>query len=422
LYDSHYLYKIEYKAAKTEQYKTYSYIQMVNLSVSSSFTLTRNLYVRDEVEASLLTALLKRHDKHESYFWAYELHYSGFDLFAVLWRIYYDVYFELNPHLEGYLSKKQNTWETKKDAGVFAACAKNMSRSKPTSTVFLLRQHAASVPDARARGRCYPGRTPSWCAKHPKKYRSWLRAISKKDYPNIACHTYCLAREHDGAPDEMFGVLLAYFDGMFEVVPRTFDEARKKRAYSDDTHYLLSIIVSLLADPTKMPEKESALTMTIAASEEELEEVRALESSGAEGGCPAYRMLGVRRLYGIAPTIGGFSLARYCEEVSALGELYNVNSVWERFAYETPYWDYRFKIYGGKYDAESKRVCFPTDDAREDFYDRYGLEPDEQSCAVRDRSLGPIEPDGWRGWYDFVFGDSVNTIVLDFEDTFRFTI
>ncbi len=137
---------------------------------------------------------------------------------------------------------------------------------------------------------------------------------------------------------------------------------------------------------------------------------------------PAHRMLGVRRLYGIAPTIGGFSLARYCEEVSALGELYNVNSVWERFAYETPYWDYRFRIYGGKYDAESKRVCFPTDDAREDFYDRYGLEPDEQSCAVRDRSLGPIESDGWRSWYDFVFGDSGTTIVVDFEDTCGFTI
>lgn len=388
--------------------------------LSIPFTLTRNLYVRDEVEASLLTALLKRHDKHESYFWAYELHYSGVDLFAVLWRIYYDVYFELNPHLEGYLSKKQNTWETKKDAGVFAACVKNMSRSKPTSTVFLLRQHAAAAPASRP-GRSYRGRAPSWCAKHPKKYRSWLRAISKKDYPNIACHTYCLAREHDGAPDEMFGVLLAYFDGMFEVVPWTFDEALNTRAHSDDAHYLLSIIVHLLADPAKMPEKESATTMTIAVSEAELEEVRALEF-GVKDDYPAHRMLGVRRLYGIAPTIGGFSLARYCEEVSALGELYNVNSVWERFAYETPYWDYRFRIYGGKYDAESKRVCFPTDDAREDFYDRYGLEPDEQSCAVRDRSLGPIESDGWRSWYDFVFGDSGTTIVVDFEDTFRFTI
>ena len=387
-------------------------------SSSSSFTLTRHLYARDEVEASLLTALLKRHDKHETNFWAYELHYSGVDLFAVLWRIYYDVYFELNPQLEGYLTKKQNTWKTKKDAGVFAACIKNMRRSKPTSNVFLLRQHATS---ARACGCCYRGRQPLWCAKHPKKYRSWLRAISKKDYPNIACHTYCLAREHDGAPDEMFGVLLAYFGGMFEVVPGTFDEARKTRAYSDDAHYLLSIIVHLLADRTKMSDKGSAMTMTIAVSEEELEAVRSLEAD-VEDGCPVYRMLGVRRLYGIAPTIGGFLLARYCEEVSALGELYNVNSVWERFAYETPYWDYRFKIYGGKYDADSKCMCFPTDDAREDFYDRYGLEPDEQSCAVRDRSLGPIQVCFWKSWYDSVFGGSDVARVVDFEETFRFTL
>lgn len=384
--------------------------------LSSTLTLTRHLYARDEVEASLLTALLKKDDLCESYFWGYELHYSGFDLFAVLWRIYYDVYFELNPRLETYLSRKQETWAKKRDVGVFACCIKNMHLSVPTSTVFVLRQHATRASGMVARAHAYRGRPPKWCANHNKKYHSWLRAISNKDYPNIACHTYCLARERPEAANDMFVVLLAYFADTFEVVPEA-GRYWKARKYSDDAHYLLSIIVHLIGDMSLVSDYHP----TKVARQSHLKMFRDFGSDVVEG-CPPYRMLKERRLYGIAPTIGGFVLARHGQDVGALGEIYQVNSVWERFAFETPYWVDRFATYGATYDTVRTRVCFPTDDAREDFYDRYGLEPDEQSCAVRDRSLGPIESDGWRSWYDFVFGDSGTTIVVDFEDTFRFTI
>ena len=218
-----------------------------------SFCFTRHLYARDEVEASLLTALLKRDDLCEAYFWAYELHYSGFDIFTVIWRIYYDIYFELNPGLERYISKKQSVWVKKKDANVIAYCIKNMFLSEPSSKVFVLRQRALCC-DANANANanakpstigCYRGRKPKWCEKHPKKYQQWLRAISKGDYIAIAHHTYLLVHNDNANTDEMFAELAVYFSDTFDIDPDvcSYWNARK---YVDDAHYLLSITVFLL--------------------------------------------------------------------------------------------------------------------------------------------------------------------------------
>ena len=44
------------------------------------YILTRFLYSQDEVILSLVTSLLKRDDLQESYYWAYELYYSGVDM------------------------------------------------------------------------------------------------------------------------------------------------------------------------------------------------------------------------------------------------------------------------------------------------------------------------------------------------------
>ena len=58
-----------------------------SLSSSSSlqdnkFGLTRFLFIKDEVVLSLITALLKKQDLSECYYWVFELYYSGFEVFT----------------------------------------------------------------------------------------------------------------------------------------------------------------------------------------------------------------------------------------------------------------------------------------------------------------------------------------------------
>ena len=62
----------------------------------TNYTLTRLLYSEDEIIFTFITSLLKRESISESYYWAYELYYSGTDIFSLLWKIYFDFYVLFN--------------------------------------------------------------------------------------------------------------------------------------------------------------------------------------------------------------------------------------------------------------------------------------------------------------------------------------
>lgn len=58
---------------------------------------------------------------------------------------------------------------------------------------------------------------------------------------------------------------------------------------------------------------------------------------------------------------------------------------WLYYCRETPLWAKRIQEHGGTIDSLNKRVAFPSDDALEAFYDRYALDPDEQSLEIHEK-------------------------------------
>jgi hypothetical protein len=60
---------------------------------------------------------------------------------------------------------------------------------------------------------------------------------------------------------------------------------------------------------------------------------------------------------------------------------------WLYYCRNTPVWKDRICELCGKIDDEKKTVVFPTDEMLETFYERWGLEPDEQ-CAEMHRWHG----------------------------------
>ena len=78
----------------------------MNSITNQNFVFTRYLYEKEEVEKSLLIAILKK-NKDQAMFWASEMFYSGFlsDLVELLCKIYYDFYATLNPSFEKILFK-----------------------------------------------------------------------------------------------------------------------------------------------------------------------------------------------------------------------------------------------------------------------------------------------------------------------------
>ena len=144
------------------------------------YILTRFLYSQDEVTLSLVTSLLKRDNLQESYYWAYELYYSGVDMTSLFWKIHFDFYAERNPKLEGYMKLRMNALQEDKDMKHIAYIVRNMFRLKPASTTFILRQFLASGGVTSC---VYRGRRPAWLNEYEKPYRNLMLSIKKGPHP-----------------------------------------------------------------------------------------------------------------------------------------------------------------------------------------------------------------------------------------------
>lgn len=57
---------------------------------------------------------------------------------------------------------------------------------------------------------------------------------------------------------------------------------------------------------------------------------------------------------------------------------------WLYYCRQTPLWRTRIQEHGGTIDTQNKRITFPCDDSLEQFYEKYGLEPDEQSLDTHE--------------------------------------
>jgi hypothetical protein len=75
---------------------------------------------------------------------------------------------------------------------------------------------------------------------------------------------------------------------------------------------------------------------------------------------------------------------------------------WLYYANKSPIWAERISINGGKLNHESHSVYFDTVDLEEAFYDKYGLEPDEQPKQVQEMNIGTglEEQMSWAEFYE----------------------
>jgi hypothetical protein len=75
-------------------------------------TLTRYLYIKEEVMISLVISILEK-NREESLFWAYELYWSGFqeETFEFLMSFYGEMFESLNPRLKKFLQSQVDSWK-----------------------------------------------------------------------------------------------------------------------------------------------------------------------------------------------------------------------------------------------------------------------------------------------------------------------
>ena len=356
----------------------------------SNYTLTRFLYSQDEVIFSFITSLLKKDNLSESYYWAYELYYSGFDMPALFWKIHFDYYAERNPKFEGYMNMRMDALKQDNDMKHIAYIVRNMFRLTPTSTTFILRQFLASggVPSC-----IYRGRRPAWLQDYDKPYRNLLLSLSKENLRNAAYHIQTLLKTTPSV--DLYPMLLKYYSTCNDAISmKRIDQRWKTRTHCDDFHCLISLIVHMAAPKSDV----NVRGIFIVPSEADIAaSLQIADESIPEG--RAYKTFRKKRLYSVRNWIGSFPLVRFeFEDYKKETLLY-----WEYYTIRTPLWKARLDRHSGVIDHDNKKIAFPSEDDEDAFYEKYAFDFDEQPRDIQDMSLIDIERKDWSTWYYSVF-------------------
>lgn len=332
---------------------------------------TRYLYLKDEVEISLTTAILEK--KEESVFWAYELYHSGYkhETFALLWKIYYYFFSTLNPCFESYFLKKHKEWLHENKDVYVAIIAKNLMIRPFNLDVFFLHKINTHL---------------EFEEESPKKesLNKLLNSPSKK-YAEIAAAIFLDKNDVGQAANTIF----AHFDAGKHAMGKQFAKQQKFLEGQIDARIILVSRMMMLETDKKgrsfyvivEPEEVVMYETILCSTETKLctETIRAYKP---------YQILQMACLYSIDQH--NYLSLFETERTKYKNPMNAYHYFWLFHASTTPVWAERLKQFQGTVCTETKRVRFSSDQMEEDFYDNYGYEPDEQKLETQRKNISHI--------------------------------
>ena len=315
---------------------------------------TRHLYIKDEVECALLSAILLK-EKDVSLFWAFELFYSGFEteVFDFIWNIYYNFHAPLNPSFEKYFIRKMSDVSISRPL-ILASIVTNLCPKPYTTDVYILSRRLESGLRV----------SPS--------FKTWFEM---RDYSSIASHI--MSTSFDDASesdmDAIRGIALKchgikWFRPMLLPSPKICFKMR-----------FLSHIMQICISDVYLISVKNRLNLSsdhIVCPQELCGNKNALKT-------------GCKYAVNCSSTLHLFNLERHNEEDDSLTRIYRED--WLSHCTQTPYWSQKITEHNGTVDVETGVTEFPELEQEERFYAKYGLEPDEQPWTIQCTSIGRIE-------------------------------
>ncbi len=359
--------------------------------------LTRYLYNRDEVVHSLVVCLLDKSSFKEALFWSSELYYSGYEeiLWTCLWKIFYDFFALRNPTFERKIARLHRKWlkypiPEPIPEPIIATVNLLYHCSTSTYKVFCLRIMNAPLPHT-----IYRGRLPTWLKKLnlTKKERYIIRAIEGKDITNISY--YLSLMEYD-------------IPRCYQIIRLWFENKTKQSLkeislddipYGNKKHIIYALICYLMMETSEEIASIRKIALVRILEQESIDFFKGTNVAVQ----PVWKTLAKRRLYAIRDCIGIFPNVRkdHTDDTLMWKEILWYH--WEYYAQKCPLWRERFVEYKCLFDKEKKIPLFPNDDILEAFYEKYGMEPDEQSRECQYKSLTEIKQQTVQEWLETHF-------------------
>ena len=313
------------------------------------FQFTRYLYAADDVRAALTISILNKADE-AALFWAYELFHSEYDLMGFFWKLYYDFYATLNPAFEKYLLTKFKFGMT--EPKLVATIVGNFVIRPHNMDIFLLR----NLPP-------------------------------KENVADLASTDYCAT-----ATAVMNGqVTLEQVLGHYAVqgVKKVVADFKKQ---TDIVAPNLLLLTRIMQYESKLKKLKMGKNMYIQIEDADVEPYATLRLDKPR---KILSTVGLRDI-DEHKSISLFGLAR---DTADIVKAYRDD--WLYAASFSPLWRARIMANNGTIDDDKKEVTFECDDDLEQFYEKHGLEPDEQRLEIQQKSTGgAISQDAtWHKFY-----------------------
>ena len=349
-------------------------------NTNTNFEFTRYLYEKEEVKIALITCVLDK-KVEEALFWAYELFYSGFtcELYELFWKMYYDFYATMNPSFEKYLlnnlSLLSSLTNDEKGEKIVASVVNNFIIRPYTTDIFILQQIVKQ----------YEFET---CKQDAEEL---LKLLAAEDYLMIAY--FILNASEESYLSEIYISMIQYFENLglaidIEKEVEIFEKMKKNHLLI--TYKRVILLSKMIHYFTILKKIKLGKNLFVCLDEdEELDEISKYKT--IELVKPAWKTLSTVNLLNIDKNnyLSLFNLKR---------EKYNIINAyrdnWCYYASFSPLWQERISNCHGTIDHCNKKIIFNDDNDNENFYQNYGLEPDEQKIDIQEKTTQNIKQEG----------------------------
>lgn len=332
--------------------------------------LTRNLYLKSNVQHSIFICLLQQND-NETKFWAYELYYSGFkkEVFAIIWKLYYELYGAFYPNFELFIKKKTLEWidDMSKDY-IIGTIIENMVRREPCVDIYRIIH---------------------------------CNDVNSNDIDEILGSSYPFATSNIQEIKETTSVieLLQFYSKIFDkqndkIIQRinidTIDSIKILEQFTNTKNHLFILKSACIS-------RLFTFMLFFGANDTGINNYNCKIKFDPK----KYSILSKDDIvqYTTKPLIhckGSKIPGRVC--IHLVHNYPNSNQIvmsdydhWLFYASFSQIWENRINKYGGKVNNENKIVYFDDEDREEMFYNLYNLDPIEQSAEIQSKWLGKYE-------------------------------
>ena len=345
-----------------------------------SIIFTRYLYNKEDVKAALFTSIVNK-QQQKSLFWAYEIYYSGFEteLFAFLWKIYFDCFYTTNPSFYKYFTKKQIEWNLERTDTIVAAIIQNLLMRTYTLDVFLLR-HIVNKFDIDIDTDIDTNIDTIGNEVGRSPLLSWLQ---EKNYIYIA--EYILNRCQK--MEETIVIIILFFKEHGISVDKL--PIKTQFTYTDRTLALANIMLLFSMQEKRIIHKKLYVTV---------KDVNIARYATIQSSKDLRNDALLKKVYE-----HGIDDDHYLSLFSTRGDSKilrdNYLFHWEYYASLSPIWATRIQYYNGSVNHSTKKIEFDNEEEEEEFYNSFNYEPDEHSLETQYKSIQPIMRN--RTWTSF---------------------